>query len=276
MSKLLEYLSGSDDPDVFAEAMAQTARRRGARRLQAALTDTLSCDEAQAQLVDYVQAVELAASLTPELQAVAAHLAHCEECAADFAALQQLSRAAGEMDTASALPQPNLDFLRQDQPGSASMSSAPWWREISATGRQLVKPIEIALGQTMLFFKTLPGGLSAQPAPMPVLRDRPATPFTYSVALPDPSSHLLIELSFSRVAADQAEIVVGVFELASRRPAAQATVSLSTEQRQLLRRTDTGPDGQTTFRELAPGGYHLQIRINGKLWELALALIEAP
>jgi hypothetical protein len=125
MSAILDYLTSPDDPESLAQAVETLVQRRGARRLQAALADELTCADCQARLAEYARVGDLATPLSSELQAVAQHLAHCEVCSADYAALLALSRAGEADDLAETpVPEPDLSFLPSAGPTRAGFG----WR----------------------------------------------------------------------------------------------------------------------------------------------------
>lgn len=270
MSTILDYLSGSDDPESLTKAVDVIIQRRGTRRLQVVLSDELTCQACRTRLTEYAQAQDLAMPMTPELEEVGRHLMHCEECSAGYAALQTLSQA-GEIDelTAIPVPEPDLSFL---QPVPSVVSSL--WRQVEAARRQLVADIEIAISRAAVQFQVLPGSLVPQPIPIPVLRDPTATGPAQRLTLPDPAGNLAFELTIGPLA-DHAQVALGVFRADSQQPVAQVAVTLLNAQRQRLRRVDTGPDGRAVFGDLPPGRYGVQIRTPDGQWELGLVLTES-
>ncbi len=125
MNAIINYLTGPGDPESLAKAVETAVQSRSARRLQAALSDELMCEICQQRLAEYAQTQDLHAPLAPELREVAGHLAHCEACSAEYAALQALSRASEADDVAAIpVPEPDLSFL----PRPRSTKASPVWR----------------------------------------------------------------------------------------------------------------------------------------------------
>ncbi len=286
MSAILDYLTGPDDPGSLVQAVETLVQRRGAQRLQAALSDELACADCQARLAEHAQAEDLATPLSPELQEVAQHLAHCEACSADYAALQLLSQA-GEADDPSTepalslskgsgrrlaeipVPEPDLSFLHP-----APLAITNLWRQVEATRRQLVADIRVTISRVTIQFGALPGGLVPQPVPIPVLRDATTTGPAQRLTLPDVPGNLAFELTVSP-AAENAQVVLGVFQADTQQPVARVAVTLLNAQGQRLRRADTGAEGRVTFGDLPPGRYGLQVRTPDGQWELGLVLTES-
>ena len=154
MSAILNYLTGEDDPEALAQAVETLIGHQTLERLRVVLTDTLNCDACQSYLVDYAQAQDLALPLTRQLQAVEQHPAHCENCLADYRALQTLSHHAQAQDFAQVIaPSPSLAFLRT---AGTNELGVQLWQTIDATRRQLIAPLQIALSHVTAWFVTCP------------------------------------------------------------------------------------------------------------------------
>jgi hypothetical protein len=272
MSAILNYLTGAGDPEALTQAVETLVERQTLPRLRAALTDHLGCDACQTYLVDYAQAQDLALPLTSQLQAVELHLSHCENCLADYRALQALSRHAEAEDLAEiTAPAPNLAFLRATVPNELGSTL---WQTVDETRRQLIAPLQIALSQATAWFVSWPRGLALQPVPVPVLRGSSETGAAQHLVLPTALGDLNFELTITP-GNGLAQIVFGVFLAEAHQPIRQVTVTLLNQQRQRLHRADTNADGLVSFADLPPGSYYLQARTKDGHWEMRVVVNEA-
>lgn len=270
MSKILDYLTGVNDPAALAQAVDSLRAGHGAARLQTALTDALTCEVYQTYLVDYAQTKDLALPLSPELQAIDRHLIHCETCRADYHTLQTLSHgAATEAVIDIAVPSPDLTFLRVPVDAGDEVGV---WQPVDNVYRHLLTTIQIMFNQSAAWFSIWPSSLTPRVVPVPSLRGEPQRGAVQRLVLPAVGAGLSFDLTIMP-GAGLAQLVLGVFQYTTRQPVGRITVTLFNEQQQRLQRADTGADGLVTFADLAAGSYYLQVRTEENQWEMMVVVV---
>jgi hypothetical protein len=238
--------------------------------------EPLSCAECRAQFPALYHLQASGESLPSPTAAARAHLAGCPDCAAEYAALQEVmgelatGALTGAYATRAAEPSFDLSFL-----GTPPAQEPPLWRVVGEHIWGLFTDLQIALQGAGAAFVALPPALTTTPAPAGggLLRTDTAGGGLELLILPAADARISISLGVGPQVGDYAAIIVRILAIPSEKPLGDTRVTLRNAQHQLLTGLVTRPDGTAIFEHLPLGRYFVQVRTAQDTWEIPLIIV---
>lgn len=241
----------------------------------AELADQTECVGLREVLYAFIQA-ELegreAASSYPDVNR---HIMTCSECRTEYLELRALLQRAREGQLSLPRGEPAFDFSYLQEMGALT---GQLWRHLECAGRQvlrLVTEITVAVGRLSARFEQIPPTLSIEPlAPVPT-RDRLLSKEAPGerLSLPTPESDLTLLITVGPIAGHAATVIAQALRLSSQQPPPRSRISLLDRDGQVLASEPAGAGGQVVFEGVGTGSYFLELRSEGRTWELPLSLV---
>jgi hypothetical protein len=141
----------------------------------------------------------------------------------------------------------------------------------------LIAEIPVRFDRRMASFGSLPGLSLPQPVAVPVTRaqdpDRDKGGRTRVLPVPAPEHDLSLSLRVGPVAGDSVTVGVQVVRASSQQPLSRARVTIQDTEHQALESDLTRENGVVTFHDVAPGRYLIEIKHEGKVFELPITFV---
>lgn len=241
----------------------------------------LACREALPYYVHFKVSGENAEAEYPRVKA---HLDLCPRCSGEYEELYQMVSAAYADEVPVAPSYPVFDFSFLPQP--VETPGLDWdqiWEDIMSAGQQvahLFTEIRVLIGREAAYFGRLPRPLTPKLVAVPVAREKAteAEKPAQSLPLPSPEHDLSLSLTVGPVSEDKAALGVRVTQISSGQPLKRARVTVRDEDRRVLISELTHEDGRVIFPHLGSGDYLVEVKHQGRVWELPMtfALEEEP
>ena len=167
----------------------------------------------------------------------------------------------------AATPAFDLSFL------APASTPALWVTTTTQQVRTLFSRIVVALQDSGASFGPMPAPLAPRLVPAPAWRSEDAAQQSEVLYLSDPAADLQIQISVGALNDDKAVIGLHIGHLEQETPLADVRVMLYDAERRLLAGSMTESNGSVVFRDLAPGGYIIQLRHTEQRWELPVFIV---
>jgi len=228
-----------------------------------------ACRSCQDVLYAYVDAEldgEDAAAIFP---AVRPHLDQCRGCAQEYGGLKVLLLMERQRAFDQPPVEPTFDFSFLETPPRRRSI----WEAVESAGRQVARlftDVRVHVGREWASFDPLPRPLMPKLVAVPVVREEvtEAKRQAQALPLPSPEHDLSLSLTVGPVSGDEAALGVQVTRISSGRPLSRARVTVRDEQRRVLISELTHEDGRVTFPRIGSGSYLVEVKHQGRLWEL--------